>query len=255
MDLNREFNGKVAIVTGASRGIGLACARLLARRGASLLLVARSQQGLDDAVAEAASWGGAPPVTLAGDVADPVTAERAMSLALTRYGKLDVLLNIAGAFPTALLTETTDDMYQKTLAANLTGTFNMCRAALRHMAERKSGAIVNMSSTAARLPTPGLSVYSASKAGIEAFSRSIAVEGAPHVRVNVLSAGPTLTETVAELMVSDRTGAVEAVTKSIPLARLARTEEIAEAVLFLASDRASFITGQVLCANGGGVMP
>ena len=175
-------------------------------------------------------------------------------MALDRFGGLDIVLNVAGAFPTALLQETSDRMYEETIAANLTGTFAMCRAALPVMVGQKRGAIVNTSSTAARLPTPGLSVYSASKAGIEAFSRAIAAEAAPHVRVNVVSAGPTLTETVEALMASDDTGAVDTVTKAIPLGRLGRTQEIAEAMLFLASDRASFVTGQVLHANGGGIM-
>lgn len=255
VDLNREFEGKVAIVTGASRGIGLAAARLLAERGASVLLVARNSSGLAAATADPRDWHGAQIATFAGDAASADTADRAVKLALERFGGLDIILNVAGAFPTALLEATSDSMYEETLAANLTGTFAMCRAALPVLVRQKSGAIVNVSSTAARLPTPGLSVYSASKAGIEAFSRAIAAEAAPHVRVNVVSAGPTMTETVAELMASDDTGAVDTVTKAIPLGRLGETREIAEALLFLASGRASFITGQVLHANGGGVMP
>lgn len=254
MDLNREFEGKVAIVTGASRGIGLAAARMLARRGASVLLVARNRDGLDAATADPSAWSGAAVATLAGDVASQGIAASAVDMALDRFGRLDIVLNVAGAFPTALLAETSDRMYEETIAANLTGTFAMCRAALPVLVGQRRGAIVNVSSTAARLPTPGLSVYSASKAGIEAFSRAIAAEAAPHVRVNVVSAGPTLTETVEALMASDDTGAVDTVTKAIPLGRLGQTREIAEALLFLASDRASFITGQVLHANGGGIM-
>jgi NAD(P)-dependent dehydrogenase (short-subunit alcohol dehydrogenase family) len=254
VDLNREFEGKVAIVTGASRGIGLAAARLIAERGASVVLVARNPEGLAEAIGERSLWHGAPVASFAGDVAVAGTADAAIACCLKHFGKLDVLLNVAGAFPTALLEATSDRMYEETIAANLTGTFAMCRAALPLMMQQGSGVIVNVSSTAARMPTPGLSVYSASKAGIEAFSRSIASEAAPRVRVNVVSAGPTLTETVETLMASDDTGAVDAVTKAIPLGRLGQTREIAEALLFLASDRASFITGQVLHANGGGIM-
>lgn len=254
VDLNREFEGKVAIVTGASRGIGLAAARLLAERGASVVLVARNQDGLDAAIADQQGWHGAQLASIAGDVAQAGTAAQAVALAVERFGRLDILLNVAGAFPTAMLEATSDRMYEETIAANLTGTFAMCRAALPVMVGQGGGAIVNVSSTAARLPTPGLSVYSASKAGIEAFSRAIAAEAAPVVRVNCVSAGPTRTETVAALMASDNTGAVETVTGSIPLGRLGETQEIAEALLFMASGRASFITGQVLHANGGGIM-
>jgi NAD(P)-dependent dehydrogenase (short-subunit alcohol dehydrogenase family) len=245
-----EFSGKVAIVTGGSKGIGKAVASLLVARGASVILVGRGQAALDAAVAEL----GGDSIALAGDIALRDTARRAVMLAEQRFGRLDILANIAGAFPTALLEDTDDALFADTLASNLTGTFQMCRAAMPLLRASGAGAIVNMSSTAARLPTPGLSVYGAAKAGVEAFTRAIAVEAAPLVRVNAVSAGPTLTEAVADLMASDHTGAVETVTRALPLQRLARPEEIAEAVLFLVSDRATFITGQVLHANGGGIM-
>ena len=116
------------------------------------------------------------------------------------------------------------------------------------------GAIVNMSSMAARFPTPGLSVYGASKAGVEALTRAVAAEAAPLVRVNAVSAGPTMTETVRVLMAADTTGATAAVTRNLPLGRLAEPREIAEVVVFLASDRASCVTGQVFQANCGGLM-
>jgi NAD(P)-dependent dehydrogenase (short-subunit alcohol dehydrogenase family) len=244
-----EFAGKVAIVTGGSKGIGKAVAALLVARGAQVVLVGRGQAALDATIAELGSG-----LAVAGDIAARETAERAVAMAQDHFGRLDILANIAGAFPTALLEDSDDALFAQTLAANLTGTFQMCRAAMPLLKQGGSGAIVNMSSTAARLPTPGLSVYGAAKAGVEAFTRAIALEAAPLVRVNAVSAGPTLTEAVADLMASDQTGAVETVTKALPLQRLARPQEIAEAVLFLASDRATFITGQVLHANGGGIM-
>lgn len=248
-----EFAGQTAIVTGASRGIGKAVATLFAAHGAALVLVARGQDALDCLAREFAGQG-ARVTTFAGDICDPVVADAVLSHAEREYGGVDVLANIAGAYPTALLAETTDQQFAATVAVNLTGTFVMCRTVLPRMLARGRGSIVNMSSTAARLPTPGLSVYGAAKAGVEAFTRAIAVEAAPRVRVNAVSAGPTMTEAVEALMASDQTGAVDTVTRALPLQRLARPAEIAEAVVFLASSRASFVTGQVLHANGGGFM-
>lgn len=249
----KELEGRSAIVTGASRGIGLAVARLFAAHGASLVMVARDPARLE-AARQSLVAAGATAIAIAGDTADPATAQAAAEAAAHSFGGPDILANIAGAFPTARVEDTTDALYAETIAANLTGTFLMCRAVLPLMRAKGRGAIVNMSSTAARLPTPGLAVYGASKAGIEAFTRALAVEVAPQIRANVVSAGPTLTETVSALMGVDGTGAVDTVTSGMPLQRLADPAEIAEAVLFLASDRSSFVTGQVLHANGGGIM-
>lgn len=245
-----ELDGLVAIVTGASRGIGYAVAELARRRGAELVIVGRSAETL----LEAKKLMGGDVELVIGDVAVGDTASRAVAAAIERFGRLDIVLNIAGAFPTALIEETTDDAYQEAIAANLTSTFMMCRAALPVMRSAGSGAIVNMSSTAARLATPGLSAYGAAKAGVEALTRSLAVEAAPQVRVNAVSAGPTLTEAVRSLLESDTTGAVDMVTSGLPLGRMAEPVEIAEAILFLASPRASVITGQVMHANSGGLM-
>ncbi len=249
-----EFQDQVVLVTGGSKGIGKAVAMLAAKRGAAVIIVGRSLGALNDTADEIRAATGARLVTVAGDVADADTAIRAVAQARDHFGRLDVVANIAGAFPTALLEDTTEADFAETIDINLKGTFLMCREALPYLRQQGWGAIVNMSSTAARFPTPGLSVYGASKAGVEAFTRAIANEAAPHIRVNAVSAGPTMTETVAALMAVDQTGAVDAVTKSLPLARLADPDEIAEAVLFLASSRASFITGQILQANGGGIM-
>lgn len=251
--MNSEFAGKAAIVTGASRGIGLAVARMLASRGAGVIMVARDAKVLAAVAAQLAAETGAPCMAVAGDAAAPDTARAAVEAAVAQFGRLDVLANIAGWYPTALVEQTSDDDFRATVDSNFTNTFVMCRAALAQL-RQSGGAIVNMSSTAARFPTPGLAVYGATKAAVEGFSRALAVEAAPDVRVNVVAAGPTLTETVRALVESDATGAVKAVTDNLPLGRMAEVDEIAEAVLFLASPRASVVTGQVLYANCGGHM-
>lgn len=247
-----EFAGRVAIVTGGTRGIGRAVAQMLLARGARVVVVGRDRANLDAAIAglDAAEH----VAGCQGDIGRAVTATAAVDTAMARFGRLDILANIAGWFPTATVEDTTDEQYAETIAANLTGTFMFCRAALPQLRRQSGAAIVNMSSTAARFGTPGLAAYGASKAAVEGLTRALAVEAAPDVRVNAVSAGPTLTDTVRALVESDTTGAVQAVTQSLPLQRMATPEEIAEAILFLASSRASIITGQVLHANAGGIM-
>ena len=251
--MKAEFAGKVAIVTGGSRGIGFAVARMLVRRGGAVVIVARDPDRLAQAGAALSREGNAGCVTVAGDAAQRDTSRAAIAAATARFGHLDLLANIAGWFPTARVEDTSDADFHATIDANLTATFAMCREAVPLLRESR-GAIVNFSSTAARFPTPGLAAYSAAKAGVEAFTRALAAEAAPQVRVNAVSAGPTLTDSVRALMASDTTGAVRAVTANLPLGRLAEVDEMAEAVLFLASARASAITGQVLHANCGGHM-
>jgi NAD(P)-dependent dehydrogenase (short-subunit alcohol dehydrogenase family) len=247
-----EFAGRVAIVTGGTRGIGRAVAQMLLERGARVVVVGRDRANLDAAIAglDAAEH----VAGCQGDIGRAATATAAVDTAMARFGRLDILANIAGWFPTATVEDTTDEQYAETIAANLTGTFMFCRAALPQLRRQGGAAIVNMSSTAARFGTPGLAAYGASKAAVEGLTRALAVEAAPDVRVNAVSAGPTLTDTVRALVESDTTGAVRAVTQSLPLQRMATPEEIAEAILFLASSRASIITGQVLHANAGGIM-
>ena len=241
------LKGKLAVITGASTGIGKAIAETFAREGARLVLVGRSEGPLEEL---AATLQGTDVRVFVGDVGDPGTARRVAEQA----SDCDILVNNAGIFPAGLVADIEDETIDTVMRTNMYGTIYFCRAIIPLMVAKGSGAVVNISSVAARAPTPGLSLYAASKAAVEAFSRAIAAEAAPHVRVNCLSPGPTLTESVEAMAMDDKTGAVAEVTKGILLGRYGEPGEIADAALFLASDSSSFITGQTLQANGGSLM-
>lgn len=242
--------GRLAVITGGSMGIGEAiCERFLAE-GARLIVVGRDQgrlRELADRLGETrVDW-------IVGDVGDGATADAALALAGT-LGGCDVLVNNAGIFPAAALADADCATAEEIMRVNFFGVFHFCKAFVPAMLARGSGSVVNITSMAARAPTPGLSVYAASKAAVEAFSRAISAEAAPAVRVNCLAPGPTRTETVIAMEKADQTGAVAEVTKAIPMARYGECREIAEGALYLAGDRSSWTTGQTLHVNGGVIM-
>ena len=244
-----------SVITGATKGIGRAIASALAPRTSALVAIARNSTELEQLESEVASLASDCRFALIdGDVADPQTARRALDAA-DAMGGCGALVNAAGIFPPALLDAITPEHTRKVFGANFFGVLNFCQTFAPGMVERGKGQIVNLTSIAARSPTPGLSIYAASKGAVEAFSRSIAVELAPNVRVNCVSPGPTMTETVRELSKNDTTGAVEAVTRAIPIARYGKPAEVAEAVLFLVESKASkWMTGETLQINGGLLM-
>lgn len=246
-----DIEGRCVVLTGATRGIGKAAARRFADEGARLVIVARNP---DDLAAMADEFGDAVIATIAGDVADETVADRALA-ASEAAGGCDILVNTAGIFPAALLADIQTAEAQAIINTNFFGVFNFCRAIVPKMVARGSGAVVNVTSIASRAPTPGISVYAASKAAVESFSRAIAAEVAPVVRINCLAPGPTWTEGVAQLAAADTTGAVEGVTASLPMGRYGEPEEVADGILFLAGSKASrWMTGQTVQVNGGGLM-
>lgn len=263
-----EFEDRVVVVTGAASGIGAATAELLADSGAVVVMGDRDRGGLDAMTAKLSGSSGTVEAVVF-DQADSESASRLISGAVERHGRIDSLLNIAAISEVRLLTELTDEQWAATLRVNLSGVFYLCRAVLPVMVAQRTGSIVNMSSCAATSPFVGTGPYSASKAGLEALTRVLALEGAPHVRVNAVAPGPTSTPmfhtqtsrgTTADGSPSTDASARarEAVASKIAattlLARIADPKELAEAILFLACDRASFITGQVLHVNGGRVL-
>jgi len=234
-----SLEGKTALVTGGSRGIGRAIALELARAGANVTVSYRSGKDEAEAVAEEA---GAKAVQ--ADVADTDEAKRLVEEA----GELDILVNNAGVTRDGLLARMPDDDWSDVISTNLGGVFHTCRAAARGMMKRRAGSIVNVSSIVGLRGNPGQTNYAASKAGIIGFTKSLARElGTRGVRANVVAPGyvdTRLTQVIADEM-------KQLMLANTPLGRFGTPEDIAAAVRFLCSDEAAFITGDVLLVDGG----
>ncbi|WP_242394750.1 3-oxoacyl-[acyl-carrier-protein] reductase [Anaeromyxobacter oryzisoli] len=244
-----DFKGKVALVTGASRGIGRAIALALARGGAS---VALNYAGNDAAAAEALELvqkAGAPKAKLYKfDVADPAACGAAVEAVVADLGGLHVLVNNAGIAVDQLVMRLKDEDWNRQLQVNLTGTFNLIRAAARPMMKARGGAIVNLSSVVGEMGNAGQAAYAATKAGILGLTKSVARELASrNIRVNAVAPGYIDTDMTAGLPEAAKAKMKEL----IPLARLGSAEDVANAVAFLASEEASYVTGETLRVNGG----
>jgi 3-oxoacyl-[acyl-carrier protein] reductase len=245
------LEGKVAIVTGASRGIGRAIALRLAGAGADVLVHGTNVALLSALAGEVEAMGRRAAV-LAGDVADAATAEAAVKLAGERFGAVDLLVNNAGVTTRSSTLEMAMEDWQRVLDVNLTGTLHFCRAVLPGMIERRSGVIVNVSSTTGKTPHRNAApAYGASKAAVNYLTMHLAHEMAPHgIRVNAVCPGPVETDMTGQWSEEYR----ERAERGVPLGRLGTAEEIAGVVLFLASDLSGFVTGETVNANGGTYM-
>jgi 3-oxoacyl-[acyl-carrier protein] reductase len=241
-----DLSGKVALVTGASRGIGRAIAHALARQGAMVVAAARSDHA-HEVVAELTSAGArAEPATL--DVTDTAAIEQVLGDIVRRHGRLDILVSNAGIARDQLLLRMRRDDWDAVLATNLTATFSLAQAAMRPMLKQRGGRIIAVSSVVGQTGNAGQSNYAASKAGLIGFVKALAREVASRgITVNVIAPG---------LIDTDMTRGVSAEAQRdwaarIPLGRPGTPEDIAAAACFLASDEASYITGHVLAVNGG----
>ena len=241
-----NLSGRVAFVTGASRGIGRAITLSLAASGAVVLAGARDRHA-EGVVREVVAAGGtAEWVTL--DVTETESVTRAVGVALDRFGRVDVLVNNAGIVRDRLMMRMKPDDWDSVLATNLTGVFACCKAVMRQMLKQRSGRIINISSVAGQSGNPGQANYAASKAGLIGFSKTLAREVASRcITVNVVAPGMIETDMTATLEEHVR-GTLLA---QIPVGRFGLPEDVASAVCFLASDEAAYITGQVLGVNGG----
>ncbi|MBN1179378.1 MAG: 3-oxoacyl-[acyl-carrier-protein] reductase [Anaerolineae bacterium] len=249
--MGHQLAGKVAVVTGASRGIGRAIALELARRGARVVVnYHRNAEAAAAVVAQIEADGGQA-LAVQADVSDFEQAQVLIQAALDAYERIDILVNNAGTTRDQALMMMKEDEWDTVIQVNLKSLFNTCKAAARKMVRQRYGRIVNISSVAGIAGQFGQTNYAASKAGVIGFSKSLAKElGARGITVNVVAPGFVPTDLTADLPDDLRAAAME----HTPLKRMGEPEEIAYAVAFLASDEASFITGAVLPVDGGIVM-
>jgi 3-oxoacyl-[acyl-carrier protein] reductase len=247
----------VAVITGAGHGIGRATARLFADEGASLVLGDINEETLAEAEEECRSRG-AKVLAHPYDQRDRASVDALFQNATDHYGRVDTVANIAGIYPFGTVLDTTDDLWADVITTNLTGVFYCCRAAFGIMTSQQAGCVVNVASGAAEIPYAGLAAYAASKGGIESLTRVLAKEGAPKIRVNAVAPGPTLSwphdEDDQNDTGDDALMSAAKITDSIPLGRWIQPAEIADAILYLSSPRASAIYGQIMRVNGGNHM-
>jgi NAD(P)-dependent dehydrogenase (short-subunit alcohol dehydrogenase family) len=249
-DTRYSLAGRTALVTGATRGIGLAIAQAFAGAGARVLVNSRKREAVERVVADLCAAGGtAEPV--AGNVSRPEELQHVVDAALTRYGGPDILVNNAGANPIfGPFTDVTPEAFDKVIAVNLKAPFELAKRLAPPMIARKRGVIINISSIGGLAPEPGLGMYSVSKAAIISFTKVLAIELGEHgIRANAICPGYIKTDFSAAL--TQNATAMHEVLERTPLARMGEPNDVAHTALFLASDDSKFVTGGVFVVDGG----
>lgn len=242
------MEGKIALVTGASRGIGSAIAQKLAAAGATVIVNYSGSEAKAQEVVEKIKAAGGNAVAMKCDVSDFGACKELADAILKEFGRLDILVNNAGITKDGLIMKMTESDFDQVIAINLKGTFNMIQNFSRTFLKQRSGKIINISSVSGVMGNAGQANYSASKAGIIGLTKSVARELASrHVCVNAIAPGFVETDMTDNMPQAAKDG----MTQMIPMGRLGAPEDIANAALFLASDAADYITGQVLCVDGG----
>ncbi|UCD94261.1 MAG: 3-oxoacyl-ACP reductase FabG [Candidatus Zixiibacteriota bacterium] len=247
-----NLKNKVTLVTGGSRGIGRAVCLLFAGAGSDVIINYRSDRRSAADVRKEAEKLGVRAFEMPADVSDKKQVDAMVETAIREFGKIDVLVNNAGIWKYHPIDEMTDVELKETLDINLLGSFYAAMAVVPHMKERKSGVIINISSTAGQRGEAYHSPYAASKGAVISLTKSLAAELAEYnIRVNCVAPGWVETDISRDALSSEQSGDI---LRQIPLGRVASPEEIAGPVLFLASDLAGFVTGEILNANGGAVL-
>lgn len=252
MDLKLfDFSGRVAIVTGGGTGIGAVTARQLAQRGADLVLAGRRPEPLEQTAAEIRAQTGRRCLAISTDVTDPEQCARLIEETVTQLGRLDTLVNNAGKGRQRPLRTMSPEIWQNDVALNLNAAFYCSQAAFPHLKATGHGAIVNISSLAGVNGTMGVGAYAAAKSGLQMLTRVASAEWGPHgVRVNAVACGMIATP-LAQAGWAKTGFDADGASQAFPLRRPGRPEEIAQAIVFLASEAASYITGETLTVAGG----
>jgi len=247
-----SLENKVALVTGSSRGIGRACALMLAGAGCSVLIHYEKSENAALVTSSSIEKLGVKSASFRADMRNRSQVKDMVEFAISEFGRVDILVNNAGVWEKAAIEKMTEEDLKKTLETNLNGVFHACSAVVPHMKKQGSGSIINIASTAGQRGEAFYSHYAASKAALIGLTKSLGPELAPHgIRVNCVAPGWVRTDMSKEALSG---GENEDVLRQIPLGRVGRPEEIAGCVLFLASDLSSFVTGEILNANGGAVL-
>lgn len=242
---------KTAVITGASRGIGAATAKLLAEKGYAVALICKTNIEKAEEICKTLRQKGLVAGCYQADVSSSDEVKTAFEKIRADFGETDALVNCAGIAGQAVFTDITDEMWNRMISVNLTGVFNCCREAVKSMLKTHSGAIVNITSMWGEVGASCETHYSAAKAGVIGLTKALAKEVGPSgIRVNAVSPGVIKTDMLSSFTEND----LDELKNDTPLNRLGTPEDIANAVEFLLSDRASFITGQVLSVNGGFVI-
>ncbi len=243
-----SLSGKIALVTGGTRGIGLAISTALAAAGATVVLSATTQEACDRVASLLSEQFGSPCLGLQADVSNSESVQALVSKTLEQFGAIDILVNNAGITKDTLLLRMSESDWDAVLRTNLDSVFYTTKAVMRPMLKKKAGKIINISSVVGIIGNPGQANYAASKAGMIGFSKSIAKEiGSKGITCNVIAPGFIETDMIQSLPEEYLASIID----SVPLKRLGKANDVADLVVFLASDHSNYITGQVLAVDGG----